>query len=230
MVIIMKLDINIHQHTKKFLFLTSLLFFTFFHLSSIYAQSNTGNYSFGFSINGGMNDVWHRSGDEEGKTVKWKPGIMAGGGFFLENMFSSHFGIHSGLSYAFNECDLEFGDAPDAKLTSRNHSILIPLYLISSFGNKVRLDVLYGLSYMHVFHNTMSNDNNSTNGIRFINYNQYGAGLLLRLAFAINRFTYFYIGPHGQFYFSNVVESTNWRDYMYNIQLEIGMLFKTFWY
>lgn len=224
----MKLDSNVNHHTNIFLFLTSFLFFSFFLFTSIYAQSTTGDYSFGFSINAGINDVWHVSGDEGGKTMKWKPGMMTVGGFFLENMFSSHFGIHSGLSYAFHQCDLIFSDTSDSELTSRNHSIVIPLYLISSFGNKVRLDILYGLSYMHIFHNTMSNDNDSTNGIRFINYNQYGAGLQIRMAFAINGFTYFYAGPHGQFYFSNVVESTNWRDYMYNIQLEIGMLFKTF--
>lgn len=205
-----------------------LLIFLFVSYTTIYAQSVTGNYSFGFRLNGGMNDIWHTSGDAEGESVNWKPGIIAGGGFFIENMFTSQFGIHSGISYAFHECDFEFGDTPDTKITSRNHSILIPLYLISSFGEKIRLDILYGLTYMHIFHNTMSNDYNSTTGTRFINYNQFGAGLLLRLAFAFNRFTYFYAGPHGQFYFSNVIESTNWRDYMYNIQLEIGMLFKTF--
>ncbi|MGQ9842991.1 MAG: outer membrane beta-barrel protein [Spirochaetota bacterium] len=224
----MKLDSNINHHTKIFPFLTSLLFFSFFLFTSIYAQTTTGDYSFGFRISGGINDIWHISGDEGGKTIKWKPGMMAGGGFFLENMFSRHFGIHSGLSYALHECDLEFSDASDNNITSRNHSIIIPLYVISSFGNKLRFDILYGLSYMHIFQNTMSNDNDSTNGIKYINYNQYGAGLQIRMAFAINRFTYFYAGPHGQFYVSNVIESTNWRDYMYNIQLEIGMLLKTF--
>ncbi|MEJ5362629.1 MAG: outer membrane beta-barrel protein [Spirochaetota bacterium] len=226
----MILATNIQLYTKKFLFSTLLILLIFYFslYTSVHAQSSNGNYSFGFDVTGGMNDVLHRSGSEEGKTVNWKPGIMAGGGVFLENMFTSHFGIHSGLSYAFHECDLEFGDTPDAQLTSRNHSIIIPLYLISSFGKKVRLDILYGLTYLHIIYNTMSNDNDSTNGIRFINYNQFGCGLQLRFAFALNRFTYFYAGPHGQFYFSNVIESTTWRDYMYNIQLEIGMLFKTF--
>lgn len=218
----------ISQNSTRFLYLALLFIFLFFSNTLIYAQSGTGNYSFGFSINGGMNHVWHTSGDAEGESVKWKPGLIAGGGFFGETMFTSHFGIHSGISYAFCENELEFGDTPDTKITSTNHSILIPLYLISSIGNKVRLDILYGLTYLHIFHNTMSNDYDSTTGTRFINYNQFGAGLLLRLAFAINRFTYFYAGPHSQFYFSNVIESTNWRDYMYNIQLEIGMVFKTF--
>lgn len=224
----MKLDSNINHLTKILLFLTSLLFFSFFLFTSIYAQSTTGDYSFGFSISSGINAVWHVSVDEEGKTIKWKPGMMAGGGFFLENMFSSHFGIHSGLSYTFLEWNLELGNTPDNIITSYNHSIVIPLYMISSFGNKLRFDILYGLSYMNIFQNTMSNDNDSTNGIRFINYNQYGAGLQIRMAFAINRFTYFYAGPHGQFYFSDVIEPTNWCGYMYNIQLEIGTLFKTF--
>lgn len=216
------------QIGTKLFFVAILIVLLVLVYTPIFALDNYQNYVFGFSITGGMNDVWHISGTEEGKTVKWKPGIMAGGGIFLENMFSSHFGIHSGFSYVFNECELEFGDTPDAQMSSRNHSVLIPLYLISSFGNKVRVDVLYGLNYMHIFYNTMSNDYDSTNGIRFINYNQFGCGLQLRLAFAFNRFTYFYAGPHGQFYFSNVVESTSWRDYMYNIQFEIGMLFKTF--
>lgn len=216
------------QNLNRLLFITLLIIIFFIQFTPIFAQVSYKNYIFGFCINGGMNNVWHISGTEEGKSVKWKPGISAGGGIFLENMFSPQFGIHSGLSYAFHECELEFGDTPDAQITTRNHTILVPLYLISSFGNKVRLDILYGLNYMHIFHNTMSNDYDSTNGIRFINYNQFGCGLQLRLAFAFNRFTYFYAGPHGQFYFSNVIESTSWRDYMYNIQLEIGMLFKTF--
>ncbi|MEW6525327.1 MAG: outer membrane beta-barrel protein [Spirochaetota bacterium] len=213
-------------HKILFLILLLILFFSFY--TSIHAQSRNENFILGFNVTGGMNDVLHRSGSEEGKTVNWKPGIMAGGGIFLENMLTSHFGIHSGLYYAYHETELEFGDTPDAQLTSRNHSIIIPLYLVSSFGNNVRFDILYGLTYMHIFYNTMSNDNDSTNGIQFINYNQFGFGLQLRLSFALNRFTYIYAGPHGQFYFSNVIDSTDWCDYMYNIQLEIGMLFKTF--
>lgn len=224
----MILAINIQLYAKKFLYLVLLFIFYFSLYTSIHAQSSNENYSLGINVAGGMNDVLHRSGSEEGKTVKWKPGLIAGGGIFFENIFSSHFGIHSGISYAFYETYLEFGDTPDAQITSQNHSIIIPLYLISSFGNKVRLDILYGLNYMHIFHNTMSNDNDSTHGIRFINYNQFGCGLQLRLAFAFNKFTYLYAGPHGQFYFSNVIQDTNWRDYLYNIQLEIGMLFKTF--
>jgi hypothetical protein len=224
----MTLVTNIKLSIYKILFLSLFLILFFSFYTSIHAQYRNENYSIGFNVSGGMNDVLHRSGSEEGKTVNWKPGIMAGAGIFLENMFTSNFGIHSGLSYAFHECDLEFGDTPDAQLTSRNHSIIIPLYLVSSFGNNVRFDILYGLTYMHIFYNTMSNDNDSTNGIRFINYNQFGCGLQLRLAIPFNRFTYFYVAPHAQFYLSNVVESTNWRDYMYNIQLEIGMLFKTF--
>ena len=224
----MQLIINIHQYACKYMFLAALLFFSFFLYTPIYSQSTNDNYNFGFSITAGMTDVWHISGTEEGKTVKWKPGIMAEGGFFLENMFVSHFGIHSGLFYAYYENELQLGDTPLDKLTSQNHSILIPLYLITSFGNKVRVDILYGLNYMHIFHNTMSGDKDSTNGIKYINYNQFGCGLQLRLAIPFDRFTYFHAGPHAQFYFSNVVDSTTWRDYLYNIQLEIGMLFKTF--
>lgn len=218
---------KIKQNVNRFLFTTLLIIICALLYIPVFAQGYQ-NYIFGFSISGGMNDVWHISGSEEGESVKWKPGIIAGAGLILENMFSPTFGIHSGLSYLYHQTKLEFGDTPDAKIISKNHSIVIPLYLISSFGSKLRVDILYGLNYMHIFHNTMSNNNNSTTGTRYINYNQFGCGLQLRLAIPFNRFTYFYIGPDGQFYFSNVIESTSWRDHLYAIQLNLGMLFKTF--
>ncbi|MCX8125359.1 MAG: hypothetical protein N3F66_14520 [Spirochaetes bacterium] len=209
-------------------FVTLLSIIIAFLYTPIFAQTSYQNFIFGFGISGGINDVWHLSGSEEGKTVKWKPGISVGGGLLLENMFSSVFGIHSGLFYTYHQNKLKFGNTPDEKLVNNNHSFTIPLYLISSFGKKLRFDFLYGLNYMHIFYNTMSNNHNSTTGIKYINYNLFGCGLQLRLAIPFDRFTYIYVGPHGLFYFSNVIESTNWRDYLYSIQLDIGMLFKTF--
>ncbi len=195
---------------------------------AILAQSTTENKALGFNIAAGLSDVWHVSGTEDGKTVRWQPGLIASGGFFSETMFTPNFGMHSGLHYAFFKNELQFGSSSEATIVSKSQSMIIPLYLLSSLGSKVKLDILYGIAYMHIFHNSMSNDGQSTNGIKYLNYNQFGGGLQLRVRFAINKFTHFYFGPHAQFYLSNLIESTNWRDYMYNTQCEIGMLFTTF--
>ncbi|HOM87340.1 MAG TPA: outer membrane beta-barrel protein [Spirochaetota bacterium] len=213
---------------QKNLLKVSCVIVVFISSTLAIAQNNYSNYSFGFSLSGGADDVWHKSGKDDGKDITWNQGIMAGAGLFFENMFTNSFGIHAGINYSYLESELVFQDSTDEKLKSKNHSIIIPLYLLSSFGNTIRIDILYGLSYMHIFHNTMSSNNQHTDGIRYINYNQFGAGLMLRLVFAFNRFTYFYIAPHGQFYFTNVIEDTSWRDYLYTYQLEIGMIFKTF--
>lgn len=212
-----------------------VIFITIFISSNIFqnqafSQENN-NFVFGLFASGGFSDVWHQKGkDIETSKPEWERGIITGGGFFFENMFTDYFGIHSGLtySYATGYLYLNKNYYEKNKLTMKSHSLILPFYLVNSFGNKIRIDFLYGFQYMHMFYNSVSYKDKKEDFIRYVDYNQFGCGLKIRLGFKITKFIYFYLAPSGQLYFTNFIQEANWRDYLYNYQIETGILFKSF--
>jgi hypothetical protein len=185
------------------------------------------NVSFGPAGSFGYFDIYTSGGGNDIDS-----GILYGGGFIFEKMFSNRLGIHSGMQY--QEVRLGFfNDDDEEDLFMRSYAV--PLYLITSFnGTMFSLNLLTGFTFSHLvevkFLKNPDTGDPEINLLQYMTQNQAALSAGLNLKFRIGRFTDFFIGSVGDFHITKMLndraDSDN-RNHFYNIRGITGVLFRT---
>ncbi len=200
-------------------------------LPAVQESGEAPDASFGLGGSFGYFDIRTDGGGGD-----WEPGMVYGGGFVFEKMFTNRLGIHSGMHY--QEARFGFTDSNSDNNFEQNihmRSYAVPLYLITSAnGRKVSLNLLTGLTFSHILKATFLEDTGENipemSVLQYLEYNQVALSAGLNLKFRIGRFTDFFIGGIGDFHISKFVAEkgdSDKEDHVYMIRGITGILFRT---
>lgn len=193
-------------------------------------EESAPNASFGFSFTSGYYDHWQKAGEGT-----WYEGKCYGGGIVIESMFTSHFGVHGGVSFIYAEIkgkSFYAGQRIDFRFTS--FSMSVPLCLMTSINaNNFSFIILTGFTFSQIMMTRMETSNpaapnNSDDLLPYLNPSMVAVTGGFLFKFRSSNYTDFFVGLISDFYFTDLMEKMDGQViHPYDIRAVVGILFRT---